>query len=137
MLDIFGRDPDGDLLAQPAEWDERAADAPPVVDPQVARRRRPGARRRRPRARQRSSRATKPTGPAYTGARHEVFDKRARRVLGVFRVVTDGTFRIVPVERRQQELIVAPEIRGGAQDGDLVEVEPVAPAATACRAAGR
>src|SRR4029077_1121303 len=42
---------------------------------------------------------------------------------GVFRTRKDGTFRIEPVERRQPELIVEPESRGDARDGDLVEDE--------------
>ena len=64
------------------------------------------------------------TGPAYTGRVVKIFEKRRDAVLGVFRTLKDGTFRIEPVERRQPELIVEPELRGDARDGDLVEVEP-------------
>src|SRR3984885_5579756 len=31
MADITGRDPDGDLLARPTDWDEEAHGAPPVI----------------------------------------------------------------------------------------------------------
>src|SRR5690606_10054152 len=55
----------------------------------------------------------------------KIFDKRNEAVLGVFRVLPDGTFRIEPVERRQPELVVDNEFANGARSGDLVEVEPV------------
>ena len=64
------------------------------------------------------------TGPAYTGRVMKIFEKRTDAVLGVFRILQDGTFRIEPVERRQPELIVDKEFQNGAKNGDLVEVEP-------------
>jgi ribonuclease R len=54
----------------------------------------------------------------------KVFEKCNDAVLGVFRVLSDGTFRIEPVERRQPELVVDKEFSNGAKNGDLVEVEP-------------
>ncbi len=63
------------------------------------------------------------TGPAYTGRVMKLFEKRSEAVLGIFRVLKDGTFRIEPVERRQPELIVDKEFQNGAKNGDLVEVE--------------
>ncbi len=68
-----------------------------------------------------------PAGPAYTARIMKVFEKRKDAVLGVFRVLKDGTFRIEPVERRQPELIVDQEFQNGARNGDLVEVEPSRP----------
>ncbi|TGV87173.1 ribonuclease R, partial [Mesorhizobium sp. M2D.F.Ca.ET.145.01.1.1] len=66
-----------------------------------------------------------PSGPAYTGRVMKIFEKRTDAVLlGVFRVLQDGSFRIEPVERRQPELIVDKEFQNGAKNGDLVEVEP-------------
>ncbi|RUX42764.1 ribonuclease R, partial [Mesorhizobium sp. M4A.F.Ca.ET.050.02.1.1] len=64
------------------------------------------------------------SGPAYTGRVMKIFERRSDAVLGVFRVLKDGTFRIEPVERRQPELIVDKEFQNGARNGDLVEVEP-------------
>ncbi|TIU65691.1 MAG: VacB/RNase II family 3'-5' exoribonuclease, partial [Mesorhizobium sp.] len=65
-----------------------------------------------------------PSGPAYTGRVMKIFERRSDALLGVFRVLKDGTFRIEPVERRQPELIVDKEFQNGARNGDLVEVEP-------------
>ena len=64
------------------------------------------------------------TGFAYTARVMKIFEKRDDSVLGVFRALPDGSFRIEPVERRQPELIVDAEFRGEAKPGDLVEVEP-------------
>ena len=49
VLDIFGRDADGELLAHPAEA-VGPGEPPGRLDPRVARRQRPGAGHRRPRA---------------------------------------------------------------------------------------
>ena len=65
------------------------------------------------------------TGPAYTGRVMKVFEKRAEAVLGVLRLLDDGTFRTEPVERRQPELIVDKDALNGAEPGDLVEVEQI------------
>src|SRR5277367_1785601 len=42
LADITGRDPDGELLARPTEWDEQAHGAAPVIHVVVPRRARPG-----------------------------------------------------------------------------------------------
>lgn len=122
VLDIFGRDSDGVLLAQPSEYS--GAGSPPVVSIRVSR----GSNGPTPGIGDRVLAKTFPTddpsGPAYTGRVMKIFEKRSDAVLGVFRVLKDGTFRIEPVERRQPELIVDKEFQNGAKNGDLVEVEP-------------
>ncbi|CCV07259.1 Ribonuclease R [Mesorhizobium metallidurans STM 2683] len=120
VLDIFGRDDDGVLLAHPAE---AVGDGePPIVAIRVPR----GGPA--PGIGDRILAKTFPTddvtGPAYTGRVMKIFEKRTEAVLGVFRVLKDGTFRIEPVERRQPELVVDKEFQNGARNGDLVEVEP-------------
>ncbi len=120
VLDIFARDEDGLLLARPTEQREGAL--PTVVSIKVPR---SGPA---PGVGDRVLAKTFPThaetGPAYTARVMKVFEKRSEAVLGVFRVLQDGTFRIEPVERRQSELVVEKEFRNGAENGDLVEVEP-------------
>ena len=122
VLDVFGRDTDGGLLAKPSEY--TGEEPAPTVSIRAA------ARRRRPapgigdRLLAKVFPTGEATGPAYTGRVVKIFEKRRDAVLGVFRTLKDGTFRIEPVERRQPELIVEPELRGDAKDGDLVEVEP-------------
>ncbi|MGS1096058.1 ribonuclease R [Aquamicrobium terrae] len=120
VLDIFGRDDDGGLLARPAEQDDNGT--PPTV---VIRAPRGGPV---PGIGDRVLAKTFATGndegPAYTARVIKIFEKRSQAVLGIFRTLSDGTFRIEPVERRQPELIVDKEFRNGANNGDLVEVEP-------------
>ncbi|RWG89706.1 ribonuclease R [Mesorhizobium sp.] len=123
VLDIVGRDADGVLLANPSEY--TGPGSPPVIAIRISR----GTTGPVPGIGDRVLAKTFPTddpsGPAYTGRVMKVFEKRSEAVLGVFRVLKDGTFRIEPVERRQPELIVDKEFQNGAKNGDLVEVEPV------------
>lgn len=120
VLDIFGRDDDGGLLARPAEQDDNGT--PPTV---VIRAPRGGPV---PGIGDRVLAKTFATGndegAAYTARVIKIFEKRSQAVLGIFRTLSDGTLRIEPVERRQPELIVDKEFRNGANNGDLVEVEP-------------
>jgi ribonuclease R len=122
VLDIFGRDADGVLLAHPTEAVGNGE--PPVIAIRVSR----GAGGPTPgigdRVLAKTFPTDDPTGPAYTGRVMKIFEKRTDAVLGVFRVLQDGTFRIEPVERRQPELVVDKEFQNGAKNGDLVEVEP-------------
>lgn len=122
VLDIFGRDADGVLLAHPTEAIGNGE--PPVIAIRVSR----GGNGPTPGIGDRVLAKTFPTddpaGPAYTGRVMRIFEKRTDAVLGVFRVLKDGTFRIEPVERRQPELVVDKEFQNGAKNGDLVEVEP-------------
>ncbi|RWL86956.1 MAG: ribonuclease R [Mesorhizobium sp.] len=122
VLDIFGRDDDGVLLANPSEY--TGAGSPPVIVIRISR----GAGGPAPGIGDRVLAKTFPTddpsGPAYTGRVMKIFEKRRDAVLGVFRVLKDGTLRIEPVERRQPELIVDKEFQNGARNGDLVEVVP-------------
>ncbi|WP_245477851.1 MULTISPECIES: ribonuclease R [unclassified Mesorhizobium] len=122
VLDIFGRDADGVLLAHPTEAVGNGE--PPVIAIRVSR----GGGGPTPGIGDRVLAKTFPTddatGPAYTGRVMKIFEKRTDAVLGVFRVLQDGTFRIEPVERRQPELVVDKDFQNGAKNGDLVEVEP-------------
>ncbi|TIP74772.1 MAG: ribonuclease R [Mesorhizobium sp.] len=122
VLDIFGRDADGVLLAHPTEAVGNGE--PPVIAIRMSR----GGGGPTPGIGDRVLAKTFPTddvtGPAYTGRVMKIFEKRTDAVLGVFRVLQDGNFRIEPVERRQPELVVDKEFQNGAKNGDLVEVEP-------------
>lgn len=126
VLDIFDRDADGVLLARPSE---HTANGPPqIVSIRLSR----SGGGPAPGIGDRVLAKTFPAddtnvalgGPAYTGRVVKIFEKRSDAVLGVFRVLQDGSLRIEPVERRQPELIVDKEFQNGAKNGDLVEVEP-------------
>ncbi|TJW08832.1 MAG: ribonuclease R [Mesorhizobium sp.] len=122
VLDIFGRDGDGVLLAHPSEYS--GAGSPPVVSIRISRGSNGPAPGIGDRVLAKTFLTDDPAGPAYTGRVMKIFEKRSDAVLGVFRVLKDGTLRIEPVERRQPELIVDKEFQNGARNGDLVEVEP-------------
>lgn len=123
VLDIFGRDADGDLLARPTEWTGGPGEEPPVALVKLARGRKGPA----PGVGQRILARTFPTddktGPAYTARLIKIIAKRRETVLGVVRRTKSDEIRIEPVERRQSELAVSKDDLGGAKPGDLVEVE--------------
>ncbi|WP_367930282.1 ribonuclease R family protein, partial [Aquamicrobium sp.] len=122
VLDVFSRDPDGLLLARPSEWPQENG-ATPLVSIRPSR----SEKARVPGIGERVLAKVFPTGeeegPAYTARVMKVFEKRREEVLGIFRVLQDGSFRIEPVERRQAELTVDADYANGAKAGDLVEVE--------------
>ncbi|MCB1417957.1 MAG: ribonuclease R [Notoacmeibacter sp.] len=123
VLDIFGRDSDGGLLAKPMEWDE--ADGPaPVVQVNV----RGGDSGRTPGIGDRVLAKTFPAeeegGPAYTARVIKQLEKRRDAVLGILRKADDGTYRLEPVQRRQPELLIDGDFLNGAKPGDLIEAEP-------------
>ncbi len=118
-LDIFSRDRDGLLVARPTEWDDANGPAP-LVTIRIGRTERgtvPGVGERVLAKIFRS-----PEG-GYTGRVLKKIDKRLGAILGVFRELPNGDLRLEPVERRQAEMLIEPEFRNGAKDGDLVEVE--------------
>ena len=124
VLDIVSRDAEGLLLARPSEWPDDNGAAPTVsIRPSRSdRARAPGIGER---VLAKVFPTGEETGPAYAGRVMKVFEKRREAVLGIFRKLQDGSFRIEPVERRQPELVVDPDFAGNAASGDLVEVEQV------------
>jgi ribonuclease R len=122
VLEIFGRDRDGGLLARPAE---RGDDEVPIVSIRVSRGDKGPAPGIGDRVLAKTFRNKSEEGPAYTARVMKVFDRRQEAVLGVLRAGRDGTFRLEPVERRQPELVIHPEFVGEAKPGDLVEAQPV------------
>lgn len=126
VLDITTRDKDGELIGRPAEWPEEAGVAPAVL------------------VRQSSSDRSKGksavgglgdrvlakifvnkdrSGPAYTARVIKILDRRVGAMLGVIRMLPDGGARLMPIERRGEEMQIDADALGEAKDGDLVEVE--------------
>jgi ribonuclease R len=123
IADITGRDSDGDLLARPAEWDEVAHGAPPVIHVSTPRRARPGEVAGvgdRALLRVEYSRDDDTTGRVI-----KLLDRAKHRVLGIFRALPNGSGRLVPVDKKQlgRELTIPVESTKDAADGDLVAVE--------------
>ena len=113
VLDIFGRGTDGELLARPSELPDDGSPAP-LVSIRVRR----GDAGRAPVVGERVLAKVFPTddaeGPAYTARILKIIDKRRESVLGVVRILADGSWRLEPVERRQAEYAVDADHRGDA-----------------------
>ena len=119
-------DADGDLFARPQKWDGEGAPPPVLVVPQ------PGQPALGP-----GDRFLAKLHPIHEeeGLRYEArlirkLQAGARRALGVFRLSDAedrGGGRIIPVDKSGEEMRVEPGERGGAEDGELVEVEAVGP----------
>lgn len=126
VLDITTRDKDGELIGRPAEWPEDAGAAPAVLIRQSSSDRSKG---KTPvgglgdRVLAKIFANKDRSGPAYTARVIKVIDRQRGAVLGVIRMMGDGGARLMPIERRGEEMQVDATDIGEAKDGDLVEVE--------------
>ncbi|WP_250955994.1 ribonuclease R [Rhizobium sp. CG5] len=126
VLDITTRDKDGELIGRPAEWPEELGVAPAVAIRQSSADRANG---KTPvgglgdRVLAKIFPAKDRDGPAYTARIIKLIDKRRGALLGVYRDMADGAGRLMPIERRGEEMVIDAADRGDAKDGDLVEVE--------------
>ncbi|CAN7402436.1 ribonuclease R [Rhizobium sp. LjRoot30] len=126
VIDITTRDKDGELIGRPAEWPEDAGVAPAVLIRQSSEKRGKGktpAAGLGDRILAKIFPASERGGPAYTARIIKVIDKRMNAVLGVFRETPGGGGRLMPIEKRGEEMVIDPDSTGEAKDGDLVEVE--------------
>ncbi len=128
VLDITTRDKDGELIGRPAEWPDDMGAAPAVLIRQSSDSRGKG---KAPAAGLHDRILAKifpnkdRSGPAYTARVIKVIDKRRGAALGVVQTLADGEMRLMPIERRGEEMVIEPDALGDAKDGDLVEAETV------------
>ncbi len=108
VLDITTRDVDGELIGRPAEWLDDAGVAPAVLIRQSS-----GARKDKAPVAGLGDRvlakifpAKERGGPAYTGRVIKVLDKKKNSGMGVFRTMPGGGGRIMPIDRRGDEMDV-------------------------------
>lgn len=129
VLDITTRDKDGELIGRPAEWPDDQGVAPAVAIRQSTS---PAGRNGKGKAHvagmgdrilAKIFPATDRGGPAYTARIIKILDKRRGALLGVFKDAPGGAGRLLPIERRGEEMVIDPDYKGEAKDGDLVEVE--------------
>ena len=120
VLAVEGIDDEGEPIGVPVEWDEEWGDAPRIViapDGKGGRHRAPGIGDRV------LARLTpEPETGGFTARVVRLLERPPRASLGIFRQ-RDGESRIVPVARRDAELVVSPDAAKGARDGELVSVE--------------
>ncbi|WP_313027816.1 ribonuclease R [Brucella sp.] len=126
VLNIIGRDNDGGLISRPAEWDEENYGKPPVV---TIRRTRLNKSSDGPavgvgdRVLAKIFRNKDNDGPEYSARVIKVVDQGSNAVLGVLRKLSNGEWRLEPVNRKQPEVQLDPKSLADAESGDLVEVE--------------
>jgi ribonuclease R len=129
VADVSERDRDGELIAKPVEWDSDEP-APRILV------RRSRVKRDRSPAPSVGARVlmridfdpdADPKAPAYSGRVVKILDKMRGRAFAVYRSASDGSGRAVPVDKRTagSEYLVPPGMKGDAEDGDLVAIEPL------------
>jgi ribonuclease R len=128
LADIASRDADGELIAQPVEWESEQGPVPKILI--HVGKRRPGQPvpgvGDRGLVRVEPAREAGPNDPAYNGRVIKLFDRAKTQVLGIYRADPSGGARVVPIDKRNArvgEFVVAPDGDGGAQEGDLVAVD--------------
>ncbi len=126
VLDITTRDKDGELIGRPAEWNEELGVAPAVAIRQSSADR---AKGKAPvgglgdRVLAKIFASKDRAGPAYSARIIKVIDRHRNALLGVYREMPGGGGRLMPIERRGEEMLISAADLGDAKDGDLVEVE--------------
>jgi ribonuclease R len=124
VADITGRDKDGELLAEPAEWDPDEQGPAPRIVVMVSPKGRPG--QPVPGVGDRALLRLTPQGHdehvRYTARVIKIIGKHKAQVLGIFRALPNGGGRLVPVDKKAQgrEVIIAAGDEGEARDGDLI-----------------
>jgi ribonuclease R len=128
VLEIVARDADGELIGEPAVWDNEEGERPRVLVLAG----RGTARKGEPAIGQGDrvlARLTRLEDADVLGYRYEAepikrLPKEKRRQLGIFRARPQGGGVIDPIDRRElKEWPVAPGSEGGAGEGDLVRYD--------------
>ena len=125
VLDITNRDKDGELIGRPAEWPEDLGAAPAVLIRQSSqdRGKKAPAAGLGDRILAKIFPSKENSGPAYTARVVKLIDRRQNALLGVFKEAPGGGGRLMPIDRRGEEMVIDPDGVGDAKDGDLIEVE--------------
>ncbi|WP_343311930.1 ribonuclease R [Ancylobacter crimeensis] len=133
LAEIVERDEDGELIAQPIDWDSETHGEAPKILVKLARSTRIGGRPAGPaptigdRVLLRTEEIADAEGEVlHSGRVLKLIEKSKSQVLGIYRKAADGQDgRLVPVDKRNmgRELAIPPDQENGAQDGDLVSAE--------------
>nr|WP_237482433.1 ribonuclease R [Lichenibacterium sp. 6Y81] len=135
VADIVSRDRDGDLVARPIDWPPEQGPAPRILV-HVPKLHRPG--RAVPGVGERALLRLEPTAdagpddPALTGRVVKMIARDRARLLGVVRLDRDGSgrhngARVQAVDKKNasEEYFLPEEELAGAEDGELVAIEPI------------
>ncbi|MBF9234074.1 ribonuclease R [Microvirga alba] len=129
LADIKKRDRDGELIAEPTEWDAEEHGPVPTIVIMPSRKPRPGM----PVAGvgDRALLRVEPLKPGdihrYSGRVTKIIAKQRAQLLGIFKAIPEGGGRLIPVDKksRERELLIRPGDEAGAEDGDLVSTSIV------------
>ncbi|MEP0520369.1 MAG: ribonuclease R [Hyphomicrobiales bacterium] len=124
VLHVFARDDDGELLAKPDKWDENQDGNPPLILLLRSPRDRGPAPGIGDRVLAKLTREgeTQPKKPTHTGKLIRVLEKERGPTLGILGFDSEGKPRLIPVDKKQKELIVHASDAAKAKKGDLVSV---------------
>lgn len=130
VVDVVGRDADGELVAAPDEWDEDEHGAVPRILILHDRQKRPGPAagvgdRLLVRIQEAPGEGL-PTGIGAVARVTRILDRKPAAALGIVRIAPGGA-RIVPIDKKSRELVVAEIDLKGAKDGDLVALDVAPP----------
>ena len=123
---VTGKTRDGEILAEPSDWDAADHGEPPRILLRSGRGREAGpAPGVGDKVLAKLERVEDEDTHSYVGRAIRVLDRNRGTVLGIYRAGPGGTGRLVPVEKKRlgQELRIAPGAEGEARDGDLVTAE--------------
>ena len=128
VLEVTGRDDDGDLIARPAVWKDNDGEPPTVLilthTPRAASQQPPVGVGDRVLARINRLEQADVEGYSYEAEPIRVLPRERRRQLGIFRTRKGGGGTIEPIDRRELKAwTVRPGNDGKAADGDLVRFD--------------
>src|SRR5690606_24172768 len=119
VADITGRDEDGELIANPAEWDEEEHGPAPRIRLVFGRRPEAGpAPGIGDRVLLRTEKIEADDTAIYSGRVMRVLAKARAQPLGIFRKLAAGGGRLSPVDKKSlgRELAIPPGAEGNAED---------------------
>jgi ribonuclease R len=123
VLEVVGRDADGDALLAPPDWDVARLGAPPVI--RLGRGPR-GVRISAPTTGDRMlARIEHDPHGGHVAHVIKLFERPRSRSVGIFRASSSGGGEVTPVDKRSQgrTWLIRPGDEGQAADGDLVALE--------------
>ena len=126
VAEVIARDSDGELLAEPVDWDEDQGEAPKIVLlPEHGRRVGPSAGVGDRVLIRLSERGTDGHAEAQHAARIvRLLEKKPAAALGILRMTGEGA-RVMPIDKKSKELFVLEIDLKDAKEGDLVALDVV------------
>lgn len=128
MASVVARDSDGELLAEPLDWDEEDFGAAPRIRLIFGRKPSAGpAPGIGDRVLLRTQKTEDDEDAPYTGRVIKLLEKAQKQLLGIYRKFAQGGGRLVPVDKKSlgREIAIPSGMENGAEDGDLVTADPL------------